>query len=205
MDVQGHETANHNKRLLIMHHAEAISEIGIKTIHEFLLTNGIVVVDTTPNNKHSSRKHSKKRKEIVDKTKTKIREVFSDYDVINGPQVVGHRRDGMKSHPFLSEVCSDTLLIRKIGLQHEKMRLPGIFGDYSTVYLNYLYASILNKHRNSWVILGDETGTLLEFSGKNPSNHRAAMSWIIVPPYCDLPALIQISTSLRMQNKCFPR
>ena len=25
MDVQGHETANHNKRLLIMHHAEAIS------------------------------------------------------------------------------------------------------------------------------------------------------------------------------------
>ena len=53
-------------------------------------------------------------------------------------------------------------------------------------------AQILHKHmlstRDEWLILGDETGGLSEFKGKNP--HRPSrMMWIAIPPHVTLPDL----------------
>ena len=43
-------------------------------------------------------------------------------------------------------------------------------------------------NRKGWVILGDETGKLHEFVGRN-STRKSRMLWVVVPPDCDLPPL----------------
>ena len=52
-----------------------------------------------------------------------------------------------------------------------------------------IYEQIAREHRDSWVILGDETGDLSEFKGLDPTNHVATMCWIAVPPNTNLPPL----------------
>ena len=56
-------------------------------------------------------------------------------------------------------------------------------------FMHHIYRYILKRDKDSWVILGDETGDLSEFLGRNPENHTATMCWVAIPPNSALPAL----------------
>ena len=56
-------------------------------------------------------------------------------------------------------------------------------------FLRHIYDFMIEKDRNSWIVVGDETGDLNEFRGKNPENHAATMCWIAIPPNSNLPPL----------------
>ena len=56
-------------------------------------------------------------------------------------------------------------------------------------FLRYIYDFNIESDRDSWIIVGDETGDLNEFLGRNPENHAATMCWIAIPPNSNLPAL----------------
>lgn len=54
--------------------------------------------------------------------------------------------------------------------------------------INYKYQRIIQSSVNNWVIVGDETGTLIEFKGKRPTR-ISRMLWVAIPPRSKLPIL----------------
>jgi cold shock CspA family protein len=94
------------------------------------------------------------------------------------------KRDDKESSPFLKSFCGTFFLLRK-----PSTSLHCKFSDVSDIVVSGIYEQIAREHRNSWVILGDETGDLNEFKGLDPTNHVATMCWIAVPPNTNLPPL----------------
>ena len=180
--VEMEQLVDHNKAYLVVHHEHAITGDGQKEIREFTAKNGIVIVDTdsSPGQPPLGWKEQKKS----DRTRLELQQKFPDLTVSDRIELIKQGFDGKKTHPHLHNLCSSTHLIRKNNLKHPRQK-----GVNPSEFLRYLYDIQIEHHANSWVVLGDETGDLSEFQGRNPGNHGAAMCWIVVPPNTNLPAL----------------
>ena len=183
--IEIEQLVDHNKEYLVVHHLHAITEEGQHGIREFTTRNGVVIVDTDPSPGTPNFHRSPSVWEKSDLIAQKITQEFADLTVSSRIELINQRRDGRKTHPYLHSLCSSTHLIRKNNLKYA----PKKNGSIVPEFIHYLYDVQKKRCANSWVILGDETGDLGEFKGRNPANHEAAMSWIVVPPKCDLPAL----------------
>ena len=84
----------------------------------------------------------------------------------------------------MKSFCSTFFLLRK-----PSTSLHYRFSHVRNIVVRGIYEQIAREHRDSWVILGDETGDLSEFKGLDPTNHVATMCWIAVPPNTNLPPL----------------
>jgi cold shock CspA family protein len=183
--VEIDQLADHNKAYLVVHHQHAMTEEGQHEIREFTTMNGVVIVDTDPSPGTPTSDWNPAVWKKSDSIAQKLTQEFADLHVSSRIELIGHRSDGRKTHPYLHSLCSSTHLIRKNNLRYAPKKGVLIVPEF----IQYLYDVQKQRSGSSWVILGDETGDLGEFKGRSPTNHEAAMSWIVVPPNCDLPAL----------------
>ena len=124
----------------------------------------------------------------MEKIETHLKEAFdnssvSKYDLFR-PK---NKTDGtsITGHPYLQETSPFTWLIRKKSVDvsfNPRKRIPDAL-------LQFIYSHIIEQDEDCWVIVGDETGDLGEFMGKEPRNHQASMGWVVIPPKSDLPSL----------------
>jgi hypothetical protein len=84
------------------------------------------------------------------------------------------------SHPLISYLCRAAAVISKGIVSSEN--LVKCQGSLTAA----AYSELLTRATNKWTILGDETGSLDEFSGNDPDSVSSKMCWIAIPPNTNL-------------------
>ena len=165
-------------------------EDTIQHIETTIEQNGAILVPGILRRFPDSFGRIKKNKEfdVVDKIEAHLKEAFdnlsvSKYDLFR-PK---NKTDGtsITGHPYLQETSPFTWLIRKKSVNvffNPRKKIPDAL-------LQFIYSHIIEQDEDCWVIVGDETGDLGEFMGKEPENHQASMGWVVIPPKSDLPSL----------------
>lgn len=165
-------------------------EDTIQHIEMTIEENGAILIPGILRRFPNSFGRIKKQEEyyVVDKIEAHLKEAFdklsvSKYDLFR-PK---NKTDGtsITGHPFLQKISPFAWLIRKKSVDvpfKPRIRIPDAL-------LQFIYSHIIEQDKDSWVIVGDETGDLNEFKGMEPTNHRASMGWVVIPPESDLPSL----------------
>ena len=108
-------------------------------------------------------------------------EILSSLTVVNLKQIC--RENGLKVSGLKNEIIERIL---------EKLQPNYVLNESEIEQCIVGVTQIIHDqqiaNRKGWVILGDETGKLLEFKGKK-SGRKSRMLWVVVPPDCDLPPL----------------
>ena len=112
----------------------------------------------------------------------KCKDVFPDYCVekFDGRKV----NFGGKSHTLIGKMWNAVLVISKSGQNIETIV------DCRDKILEQSYPRIIKKSEKRWTVIGDETGSFLEFKGTNHSEKiNSTHYWMVVPPEVELPPL----------------
>jgi len=173
----------HNGEYRLLHHTELDDDNFLLEIQETLANMTVIIIDSDPlpfaNADGSMNQFYKGKKKI----KTKLRKKFDGFDILEA-DILPKGIDEKRRHPYLFHACSSVHIILANECAYSETNDEKLLSSFA----KYLYKRILEKHRNAWMILGDETGDLAEFLSKKPRN-PAAMCWIVVPPNTNLPSL----------------
>jgi len=88
------------------------------------------------------------------------------------------------SHAYISYCCRAAVIVydEKHDISDEQ--------PYENALIQAVHDWTILDAKRKWVILGDETGSLLEFSGEHKKiKDFSAMCWVVVPPGAQLPGL----------------
>ena len=184
------ETPKFSGEYIIIDPKKILLQDTIQHIKTTIEQNGAILMPGILRRFPNSFGRIKKNKEfdVVDKIETHLKEAFdnssvSKYDLFR-PK---NKTDGtsITGHPYLQETSPFTWLIRKKSVNvtfNPRKKIPDAL-------LQFIYSHIIEQDEDCWVIVGDETGDLGEFMGKEPRNHQASMGWVVIPPKSDLPSL----------------
>ena len=184
------ETPKFSGEYTIIDPKKILLEDTIQHIETTIEQNGAILIPGILRRFPNSFGRIRKNKEfhVVEKIEAHLKEVFdnlsvSKYDLFR-PK---NKTDGtsITGHPYLQETSPFTWLIRKKSVDvsfNPRKRIPDAL-------LQFIYSHIIEDHEDCWTIVGDETGDLGEFMGKEPLNHQASMGWVVIPPKSDLPSL----------------
>jgi len=112
----------------------------------------------------------------------KCKDIFPDYCVekFDGREI----NFGGKSHTLIGKMWKAVLVISKSGQNIETIV------DCRDKILEQSYPKIIKKSEKRWTVIGDETGSFLEFKGTNHSEKiNSTHYWMVVPPGVELPPL----------------
>ena len=154
-----------------------------RTISEITEGNGVVVLLGLHQRYPKSLVRKKGREDKHKSIKLYLEESLSDI-IVERHDTFPKKKGQKELRPYLKSFCSTFFLLRK-----PSTSLHYRFSDVQNIVVRGIYEQIAREHRDSWVILGDETGDLSEFKGLDPTNHVATMCWIAVPPNTNLPPL----------------
>ena len=184
------ETPKFSGEYTIFDPKKILLEDTIQHIETTIEQNGAILIPGILRRFPNSFGRIRKNKEfdVVEKIEAHLKEAFdnlsvSKYDLFR-PK---NKTDGtsITGHPYLQETSPFTWLIRKKSVDvsfNPRKRIPDAL-------LQFIYSHIIEDHKDCWTIVGDETGDLGEFMGKEPLNHQASMGWVVIPPKSDLPSL----------------
>ena len=184
------ETPKFSGEYTIFDPKKILLEDTIQHIETTIEQNGAILIPGILRRFPNSFGRIKKNKEfdVVEKIEAHLKEAFdnlsvSKYDLFR-PK---NKTDGtsITGHPYLQETSPFTWLIRKKSVNvpfNPRNKIPDVL-------LQFIYSHIIEQDEGCWVIVGDETGDLGEFLGREPDNHQASMGWVVIPPKSDLPSL----------------
>ena len=184
------ETPKFSGEYVIIDPKKILLQDTIQHIKTTIEQNGAILIPGILRRFPNSFGRIKKNKEfdVVDKIEAHLKEAFDNlsvrkYDLFR-PK---NKTDGtsITGHPYLQETSPFTWLIRKKSVNvsfNPRKKIPDAL-------LQFIYSHIIEQDEDCWVIVGDETGDLGEFMGKEPENHQASMGWVVIPPKSDLPSL----------------
>lgn len=112
----------------------------------------------------------------------KCKDVFPEYYVekYDGRKI----NFAVKSQTLIGEMWKAVLVISKSGQNIETIV------DCRDKILEQSYPKIIEKSKKRWTVIGDETGSFLEFKGENRSEKiKSTHYWMVVPPEVELPPL----------------
>lgn len=108
--------------------------------------------------------------------------MFSPYNVtvMQWPNQYRSSHDNFRSsHPFISHLCRGSAIIHKNKINIDDQK-------YKNTLFKTIHNYVIKKSKDRWVIVGDETGSLGEFKGRND---KSLMCWVAIPPNVKLPSL----------------
>ena len=104
-------------------------------------------------------------------------------DLFNWPSLYRSNNDTYRSsHPYISRKCRLAITVSRKDFVVDPEQIKQSL-------MKSVYDDIINKSKDKWTILGDETGSLHEFSGRERGSKKSEMCWVVVPPDTNLPAL----------------
>ena len=115
-----------------------------------------------------------------------IQEKFPDYqvEILNWPEIYRSKEDTKRStHPFISRKCRLAVIVS------EKDSINNSQSFQSSLVAS-VYQDVMEKSTDRWTLVGDETGGLEEFAGRNPQR-KSEMCWVAIPPSSNPPSLSQ--------------
>lgn len=128
-----------------------------------------------------------------------VRQKFEKYNVelFQWPEIYRSNNDTNRStHPFISRKCRLAITVSKEDtIINEKLVQKSL--------VESIYVDVIEKSKNSWTILGDETGSLAEFRGVSGDSKKSEMCWVVIPPNCSPPALPPFYHATGNDNQLF--
>ena len=167
-----------------------------RKISEITENDGVVLILGLHQRYPKSLVRKKEREKKHEAIKLYLEKSLSDI-IVERHDTFPKRMGEKELSPYLKSFCRTFFLLRK-----PSTSLNYRFANVRDIVVKGIYEQIASDHRDSWVILGDETGDLSEFKGLDPTNHVATMCWIAVPPKSNLPPL---SPDFHVAHKSFER
>ena len=162
---------------------EISTESKVAELIAHIDTSGPILVTCMKGDGLGPKSASKSLLELQEIVTEKVRKKFPDNSVklLDWPAI--ERKGARTSHPYITSLITAAVIVSSPDSDLRE-------DDFQIALVESAYQLIINKSKNKWVILGDETGGLEEFIGK-PAQTPAAMCWIVVPPDTKLPPLAQ--------------